>query len=309
MVNYFYTILVDFRQVFPCLRVVNKDIITSMDNLPFPQTPKTPSGQAHPILPKFTFWTALQTITSTAVIIATLLTLWTPTNLFSGDIFNAMIKALNATPEAQLDLPNAPTPRSRIGIVAGHDGFDPGAVCSDGLTEQFVNMQIATLVRQEIIKTNPELQIDLLQEYDLRLTGYEALGLISIHNDSCDYFNEEATGFKVAAAKGMIYPEKANRLSACLIDRYRRKTGLRFHKDTITPDMSEYHAFNEINSNTPAVIIETGFLNLDRQILTEQTDLVAQGIVEGIYCFLRNENIPDYIFTPTPGEARSEPIQ
>jgi N-acetylmuramoyl-L-alanine amidase len=99
----------------------------------------------------------------------------------------------------------------------------------------------------------------------------------------------------------MTFPEKASRLSGCLIDRYGRTTGLSFHENSITPDMSEYHAFNEINSNTPAVIIETGFLNLDRQLLTEQTDLVAQGIVEGIYCFIQNENIPEET-SPAPAD-------
>ena len=275
-------------------------MIAIMDTPHLPKDPDQPSRQERPSTSNFSFWTIVQTITSTAVIVATLLTLWSPNNVFSGNLFNSMITALNATPEAQLTLPTASIPRFRIGIVAGHDGFDSGTVCDDGLTEQFVNMEIATLVRQGLQKSLPELQVDLLQEYDLRLKGYDALGLISIHNDSCVFINEEATGFKVAAAQGMTYPEKANRLSSCLIDRYQRITSLRFHKDTITPDMSEYHAFSEINSNTPAVIIETGFLNLDRQLLTEQTDLVAQGIVDGINCFIRNENISEENVSPTP---------
>jgi N-acetylmuramoyl-L-alanine amidase len=47
----------------------------------------------------------------------------------------------------------------------------------------------------------------------------------------------------------------------------------------------------QINTNTTAAIIETGFLNLDRQVLTEQTDRVAQGIVSGILCYVRNESV------------------
>jgi N-acetylmuramoyl-L-alanine amidase len=61
--------------------------------------------------------------------------------------------------------------------------------------------------------------------------------------------------------------------------------------------MREYHSFHEIDPSTVAAIIETGFLNLDREILTKHTDLVAQGIVEGILCFARNENI---VSTPVP---------
>ena len=47
----------------------------------------------------------------------------------------------------------------------------------------------------------------------------------------------------------------------------------------------------EIDPTTVATIIETGFLNLDREILTKHTDLVAEGVVQGILCFANNENI------------------
>jgi len=62
--------------------------------------------------------------------------------------------------------------------------------------------------------------------------------------------------------------------------------------------MTSYHAFDEIHTETTAAIIETGFLNLDRQILTENPDLIAQGIVDGLICYIRNENVT--IPTPAP---------
>jgi N-acetylmuramoyl-L-alanine amidase len=55
--------------------------------------------------------------------------------------------------------------------------------------------------------------------------------------------------------------------------------------------MSSYHAFDEIDGNTNAVIIEVGFLNLDRQILTKGQDKIANGISNGILCYIRNEDI------------------
>jgi N-acetylmuramoyl-L-alanine amidase len=64
--------------------------------------------------------------------------------------------------------------------------------------------------------------------------------------------------------------------------------------------MREYHAFREIDPSTVAAIIETGFLNLDREILTKQTDRVAAGVVGGILCFANNENIEP---TPNPGNT------
>ena len=74
-----------------------------------------------------------------------------------------------------------------------------------------------------------------------------------------------------------------------LSSRYKRATGLRFHANTVTRDMTQYHAFGEIDPRTPAIIIETGFLYLDRVILTRRPQQVAQGITDGVLCFLRKE--------------------
>jgi len=125
--------------------------------------------------------------------------------------------------------------------------------------------------------------------------------LVSIHNDSCEYINESATGFKVAASLDTRDVNRAQRLTACLIDRYQRATQLTFHAGSITADMREYHAFSEIDPNTITAIIETGFLNLDRDLLTNQTELVAGGVAQGILCFINNESvIPTPFPTPVP---------
>jgi N-acetylmuramoyl-L-alanine amidase len=218
-------------------------------------------------------------------------TLFTPRNIISGQMFSSLLLALQSTPDVNIN----PTPIQksalpRIGIVSGHYGHDSGTVCKDGLTEASVNMTIATLVRQNLLKAG--FQVDLLQEFDPNLNSYQALALISIHNDSCDYINDQATGFKVASAQATRYPEKTQRLAACLTARYAAITKLPFHANTITVDMSQYHAFDEINPSTPAVIIETGFMNLDRQILTAHPDVIAQGITAGLFCFINNEIIP-----------------
>ncbi|MEW6242120.1 MAG: N-acetylmuramoyl-L-alanine amidase, partial [Chloroflexota bacterium] len=153
-----------------------------------------------------------------------------------------------------------------------------------------------TLVQESL--TAKGFQVDLLQEYDTRLSGYRAAALVSIHNDSCDYINDEATGFKVASAMDTRDVNRATRLTACLVDRYQRVTGLDFHAGSITRDMTDYHSFSEIDPNTIAAIIETGFLNLDREYLTQNTDRVAEGIVQGILCFINNENVEPTPATP-----------
>lgn len=247
---------------------------------------KVPRGQAS----DFNAWKALSSVFSVALVIATLFTLWTPANLFSNALLENMYQAIKP-PQPQDLLPTmTPSPRPRLGLVAGHWGNDPGSVCEDGLTEESVNLKIATLVQN--ILTQEGYDVELLKEFDPRLTEFKALALISIHNDSCDYINAEATGFKVAAAASSVFPEKSTRLTACLSQRYQAITGLPFHYNTVTRDMTEYHAFGEIHSDTTAAIIETGFLNLDREILTKRTDLVAEGVAAGVLCFVRNEDIP-----------------
>ena len=245
---------------------------------------------------------AVQTVLGVAILLATLFTALPSRGMVGGDFYNRLSVIL--TPNTNESQPLVSQPQLRVGIVAGHSGNDSGAVCYDGngnvtLTEADVNLKIAALVQEQL--TQKGYQVDLLREFDARLNGYRALAIVSIHNDSCDYVNDEATGFKVAAALNTHDLNRANRLTACLVDRYQRLTDLTFHAGSITGDMREYHAFREIDPNTVAAIIETGFLNLDREILTKQTDRVAEGVVEGILCFANNENIePTPISNSTP---------
>lgn len=237
----------------------------------------------------------LQVVLIVAFVLATLFTAWTPASLLPGNLSDrfAAVLAFQATETAAYPTPT-PRPRPVIGLVVGHwddDTKDPGAVCADGLTELDINQGIATQVKQ--ILADEGFDVDLLREFDQKLQGYRAITLVSIHADSCEFINDEATGFKVAAALSNQYPERATRLTACIKDRYGKATGLPFHASTITNDMSSYHAFDEIDPNTNAVIIEVGFMNLDRQILTKGQDQIAAGISDGILCYIRNEDISD----------------
>jgi N-acetylmuramoyl-L-alanine amidase len=166
-----------------------------------------------------------------------------------------------------------------IGIVAGHSGNDSGAVCPDGLTEAEVNRTVAEAVSRQLRRRGAA--VDLLEEFDGRLTGYRADAFVSIHADSCEV---DMSGFKVANLEGGSVASE--QLVACLWDRYEATTGLTRHPNTITYDMRKYHAFEEIARKTPAAIIEIGFLKGDRKLLTKNPERVAAGIVAGIECFL-----------------------
>lgn len=234
-----------------------------------------------------------------AAALATVFTAWTPAGLSPGELAGQLAAALErgeATEPAAGAVGVNQEDGLKIGVVAGHSGedpatgiVDPGAVCDDGLTELEVNRTIAEMVVRGLSAAGFE--PDLLEEFDERLVGYRAVALVSIHADSCLPINESATGFKVSAALDTAVPDRAQRLVACMADRYGAATELRYHPDSITRDMTEYHTFYEVHSQTPAVIIETGFLYLDRQFLTSEPERAARGIVEGILCYVNNEPI------------------
>lgn len=223
-----------------------------------------------------------------AVLAATLFTALPATGMgFSSPLFqpgNGSGDSSDVTQEVEF----------HVGLVVGHWGYDTGAICSDslgGYMEVDINYTVADLTRQYL--QSEGVKVDLMKEFDDHLDGYLSNALISIHADTCEYIPELGTGFKIAEAVDNKRPEQAARLMACLKNRYGEATGLRYdHR--ITADMTSYHAFGEIDPNTPAVIIEAGYMNQDRELLTKNPSLVAQGITAGIMCYLNREEIsPD----------------
>jgi len=234
-----------------------------------------------------------------AALVATAFTAWTPASLNPGDLVSQLLAAVERQEPMATQHPGQaalPIDYSSllIGVVAGHSGPnrttglpDPGSVCTDGLTELEVNMAIAEEVVGMLQQTG--FSADLMEEYDSRLEGYHAVAIVSIHADACLPINDEATGFKVAAALDTQVPDRAQRLVTCLVDRYARATSMNYHPTSITRDMTQYHTFYEIDSEVPAAIIETGFLFLDRDFLTGNPEVAARGIVDGLLCYVNNE--------------------
>lgn len=263
----------------------------NMTTLP-PSLPRRPSSGVHT-------GRILQTIFSVAILVASLFVAFSP-RMFSGNLNSLISGLLVPHTESGVPLPTKVNNAVRIGVVSGHwgNGDDPGAVCADGTNEHDVNLKIASLVRQKLEAYG--YNIDLLQEFDSRLEGYNAAVLLSIHSDTCNVIDDQATGFKVAASTYSHDRNLSDRLTACLDDRYAAATGLSFHSGSVTTDMTDYHAFSVIDPATPAAIIEAGFLNLDRDLLVNHPDVVADGVVSGIQCFINNENVQPATPQPTP---------
>ena len=220
-----------------------------------PSEKPTTLSKAEPRMPG-TF-SLLQTTFLVGLILATLFTAWNPNASASTPPDNQLTQLIGAS-STQVSGAAAPQNNSetsnRIGIVAGHWGNDSGAGCADGGTGRFpvekvvsatiaiddvvdgfqqlldpslvaakgitktINQRIAALVQKSL--TEQGFQVDVLREFDYGLSNYKAAVLVSIHSDSCDYINDQATGFKVAAALGSTRKEKAVRLTACLRARY-----------------------------------------------------------------------------------------
>lgn len=172
--------------------------------------------------------------------------------------------------------------RPLVGVVAGHKGNDAGAVCPDGLTEAEVNYRTALEVVDLLERRG--VQGVLLDEFDDRLAGLQADALVSIHADSCMF--PGLTGFKVARVTDSAIPEAEDRLVNCITQEYGNYTNLPQNPATITDNMTNYHAFREIDRQTPGAIIELGFLLDDREILEHKPKILARGVAAGILCFL-----------------------
>lgn len=186
-----------------------------------------------------------------------------------------------ATGTASDPVPTVP----KVGIVAGHWQSDSGAVCPDGLTEVSINLDVAT--RVVAILQSEGYDAEVLAEFAPELNGYVADAVVSVHADSCDV--PGASGFKVARVAGSAIPDEEDRLVECLVREYAQTTGLAFHRDSITFDMTRYHLFVEIDPQTPGAIIELGFMGDDRWLLTEDSFTVARGVARGIACFVEGD--------------------
>jgi len=183
---------------------------------------------------------------------------------------------------------------TEIALISGHAGNDSGAVCEDDdgtvtLTEASINSQVADSAAERLQRAGAH--VTILNEFDPRLDNLKADVLLSIHADSCI----DASGYKAAVHTFSAIPNTDEVLLACIAREYPAATGLPHHPNTVTHNMTEYHAFTTIAPTTPAAILELGFLGGDRATLEGNPDIVAAGVANSILCFLRGD-----VLTPEP---------
>jgi N-acetylmuramoyl-L-alanine amidase len=239
-----------------------------------------------------------------AGLVATILTWFTDPQFLNPDVVKglqgnrpALIADVTTAPTFQPTQISTPNWLQRVGVVAGHRGpeNDPGAVCEDGLTEAEINFNVAQQIVSNLRALN--YTVDLLDEFDPRLNDYQAAALISIHANTCQDFGEVVSGYLVAKAASRPDGGIDTILAECLAQKYENRVPLE-RRFSLTLDMTDYHTFREIHPLTPAAIVELGFMLADRELLTEQPELLAQALTEGVICFLQPSD--DYPTLETP---------
>lgn len=239
-----------------------------------------------------------------AALMATIFT-WSTPSQFINDQVKSKLSIAQATGQATSVPTVIPTPNwlRKIGIVSGHRGPqvppDPGAVCPDGLTEASITFAVSQKVVRNL--RDRGYSVDLLDEFDPRLDGYQAAALVSIHANTCQNFGEVVTGYLIARAASRSGLGQDDGLVECVARYYAQATGLT-RRPGVTLDMSDYHTFREIHPLTPAAILELGFMLADRDILTNKQDEMAKGITDGVLCFLEpnQQSLPTLEASATP---------
>jgi len=187
----------------------------------------------------------------------------------------------------------------KVGLQVGHlnnDEFpeelarlrDNNGASAAGYSEWEINLEIAELT-QKILKQN-EIEVEIIPA--TVPPNYWADVFLAIHADGSEDFSK--SGFKIAEP-WRDFSNQADDLVHFLTINYSQVTGLMWDPN-ITRNMRGYYAFNfwkfehAIHPMTTAAIIETGFLTNknDRQLLTQNPEIVAQGIGEGIIQYLKS---------------------
>jgi N-acetylmuramoyl-L-alanine amidase len=235
-----------------------------------------PAAEKEEPIALFNTGRVLQTVILVAAVLATLFTLWNPYKLFSQ-------QAVTQT-NLQTNRDGTSTEYSTIGILVGHWKIDSGHVCENDIVEANITEAIANQVS---IKLNAlGYPVKLLAETDMDLINYRGPALVALYTGSCDDIPENKSGFTIGTTLSTSDLNSSNALAVCMGEIYQASTKLDFTYQIIASDQPAYALFAMVNPNTPMIYLEMGSLLYDQSVLVENSEKVANGIVNGIQCYL-----------------------
>lgn len=173
-----------------------------------------------------------------------------------------------------LSAESAATQTNRIGLFIGHhyNETDLGAVCADGLNERDINTSTAAALKAEL--ESQGYTVDTFTDYGGELNGYRADLLLSLHVYGC--MDDLPSGYRISNVND------SQALNSCLTE-YEAATGLERQYDASY--MSLYPRFTETAQSTTVLVIETGMLEADRYLLTQEQDKVVEGLANTVNCY------------------------
>lgn len=191
-----------------------------------------------------------------------------------------------------------PVDKKCIVIDAGHGGYDPGKVASDGVNEKNINLAIAsklssfleqggaviTNTRTEDLSLSENKRQDLRSRADMANTGKADI-FVSIHQNSFPKSNVK--GAQVFYYKGS---EEGKKLASLIQSRLKEVVDI--DNERIAKANNNYYVLKQIK--IPSVIVECGFLSNsvehDKLMSEQYQEKLAWAIYMGILDYF-NESV------------------
>lgn len=191
-----------------------------------------------------------------------------------------------------------PVDKKCIVIDAGHGGYDPGKVASDGVNEKNINLAIAsklssfleqggaviTNTRTEDLSLSENKRQDLRSRADMANTGKADI-FVSIHQNSFPKSNVK--GAQVFYYKGS---EEGKKLASLIQSRLKEVVDI--DNERIAKANNNYYVLKQIK--IPSVIVECGFLSNsvehDKLMSEQYQEKLAWAIYMGILDYF-NEGV------------------
>jgi len=230
--------------------------------------------------------------------------------------------ALGAAPAPPPQSPAPPAQGSgrKVAIQAGHwkqNELPPElahlhnrtGTSGGGETEWRVALNVAEMAAKKLRDKSPKYTVEVLPA--TTPPGYTADAFVMLHCDGNDK-NHTIRGVKVAHYDLTKMADADDRLVSSLLTEYMKATGMPKAPDTtITQDMTRHFSFTYIDRQTPAAIVEMGWLTTteDQQILVHDQPKAALGIANGILAFFGDSPIGSEDDTKPPPDEPPPPSE